>query len=118
MKTPRRVPDKLWEEIEKLLPPTPPRELGGRPRTSDRLILDAILYLLWAGCPWRALPQEFGPWQTVYDRFAEWRSAGVFEQIHAKCLHLYDEKHSIEWEWQSGDGTYVRSPEGGKRMRP
>ncbi|MDQ3253294.1 MAG: transposase [Acidobacteriota bacterium] len=37
----------------------------------DRLILDAILYLLWAGCAWRALPQEFGLWQTVYDRFAE-----------------------------------------------
>lgn len=117
MKTPRRVPDDLWEEIEKLLPPNPPREAGGRPRTSDRLILDAILYVLWAGCPWRALPTEFGPWQTVYDRFAEWKRAGVYERIHARCLHLYDEKHAIEWAWQSGDGTYVRSPAGGKRSR-
>ena len=117
MKTPRRIPDKLWEEIECLLPPLPLRERGGRPRTDDRLILDAILYVLWSGCPWRALPREFGPWQTVYDRFAEWKRGGVFEQIHAKCLHLYDEKIGISWEWQAGDGTYVRSPAGGKRMR-
>lgn len=118
MKTPRRVPDDMWEQVEKILPPPPPRERGGRPRTSDRLIFDAILYVLWAGCPWRALPPEFGAWQTVYDRFAEWKRAGLFEQFHARCLHLYDEKHGIEWQWQAGDGTYVRSPEGGKRMRP
>ncbi len=117
MKTPRRVPDELWEQVERLLPPTPARERGGRPRTSDRLILDAILYVLWSGCPWRALPDEFGAWQTVYDRFAEWKRAGVYEQIHAKCLQLYDERAGIAWEWQSGDGTYVRSPAGGKRGR-
>lgn len=100
----------MWEEVEHLLPPPPPRELGGRPRTSDRLILDAILYVLWAGCPWRALPAEFGPWQTIYDRFAEWKRAGIFEQIHAKCLHLYDEKHGTfvgmaEWRRHLCEGA-------------
>jgi putative transposase len=118
MPTPRRVPDDLWSEIEKRLPPLPPPEHGGHPRTADRLLLDGMLHLLWTGSPWRSMPKEFGPWQTVYDRFAEWKRAGIFEQIWALCLHLYDDKHSIQWEWQAADGTYVRSPEGGKRNRP
>jgi putative transposase len=47
-----------------------------------------MLYVLWGGIPWRAMPKEFGPWQTVYDRFAEWRRAGVFEDVFRRCLHL------------------------------
>ncbi len=117
MKTPGRVPDELWAEVERLLPLAPSRERGGHRRADDRLLLDAILYVLWSGCPWRALPQEFGAWQTVYDRFAEWKRAGIFEQIHAKCLHLSDHRHGIEWAWQADDGTYVGSPQGGKTVR-
>ena len=118
MTTPRRIPDDLWAEIEALLPVPPSRERGGRTRACDRTLLDAMLYILWTGAPWRALPAEFGPWQTAYDRFAEWKRAGVFEQIWARCLHLYNTKRGIEWQWQSGDGTYVRAPAGGKRVRP
>ena len=78
--------------------------------------LDGMLYVLWTGCPWRAVPRAvFGPWQTVYDRFVEWKRAGVFEQIWARCLHLSDQKEGIEWQWQSADGTMVRAPAGGKR---
>ena len=117
MPTPRKVPDDLWAEIETLIPPDPPRTKGGRTRADDRKLLDAMLYILWTGAPWRAMPKEFGPWQTVYDRFAEWERAGVFQDIWRRCLHLYDQKHGIDWQWQAGDGTYVRSPLGGKRMR-
>ncbi len=117
MPTPRTVPDDLWIEIEALLPLAPSRAKGGRPRASDRHLLNAMLYILWSGAPWRALPTEFGAWQTVYDRFAEWERAGVFEAIWRRCLYLYDQERGIDWEWQAGDGTYVRSPLGGKRMR-
>ena len=116
MATPREVPDDLWVELEQLLPATPSHAKGGRDRSDDRLLLDGMLYVLWTGCPWRAVPRAvFGPWQTVYDRFAEWKRAGVFEQIWARCLHLYDQKQGIEWQWQSADGTLVRAPAGGKR---
>src|SRR5438094_187804 len=111
MPTPRRIPDDLWEEIALLLPTPPSHTKGGRCRAADRKLLDGMLYVLWSGCPWRALPRhEFGPWQTVYDRFAEWQKAGVFEQLWARCLHLYDDKQGIDWEWQAADGTYVRAP--------
>jgi transposase len=118
MPTPRKVPDDLWAEIETLIPPPPPpRYRGGRKRADDRQLLDGMLYILWTGAPWRALPKEFGPHQTVYDRLVEWERAGVFEDIWRRCLYLYDQSHGIDWEWQAADGTYVRSPLGGKRKR-
>ena len=45
-------------------------------------------------------------------------TANLYEDIWAACLKLYDAKHGIDFEWQAEDGTYVRSPLGGKRERP
>ena len=119
MTTLRKVPDELWEELEQELPAPPSRAKGGRKRVEDRKLLDGMLYVLWTGCPWRALSRhDFGPWQTVYDRFVEWKTAGVFERLWARCLHLYDQKKGIDWQWQAADGTYVRAPRGGKRGWP
>jgi putative transposase len=116
MTTPREVPDDLWVELEPLVPAPRSHAQGGRPRANDRTLLNGMLYVLWTGCPWRALPRAvFGPWQTVYDRFAEWKRAEVFEQMWARCLHRYDQKEGIEWQWQAADGTLVRAPAGGKR---
>jgi putative transposase len=47
-----------------------------------RLILNGIFYLLQAGCAWRLLPKEFGPWSTVYGYFRRWSQAGLWEQIN------------------------------------
>ena len=69
-----------WEAIAPLLPA--PRRLG-RPRAwSLRVIVEAILYLSWAGCPWRALPKEFPPYSTVQNYFYRWRDEGVWERIN------------------------------------
>ena len=118
MTTPRKVPDELWDELEQELPAPPSRAKGGRKRVEDRKLLAAMLYVLWTGCPGRALSRhDFGPWQTVYDRFVEWKTAGIFERLWARCLHLYDQQKGIDWQWQAADGTYVRAPRGGKRGR-
>jgi len=50
MPTPRTVPDDLWVEIEPLIPPAPSRAKGGRPRASERHLLDAMLYIAVDGC--------------------------------------------------------------------
>jgi transposase len=56
----------------------------GRPRTHDtREILNAIFYILKSGCPWRLLPKDFPPWETVYWWFGRWRMDGTFERLNA-----------------------------------
>ncbi len=54
------VSDELWEIIEPLLPPEPPKPKGGRPRVDNRAALSGIIFVLKSGIPWEMLPQEMG----------------------------------------------------------
>jgi transposase len=59
MRTPL-LPAALWNLIQPLLPPSPRRPKGGRPRLPDRACLTGILFVLRSGIPWEMLPQELG----------------------------------------------------------
>lgn len=73
-----------WAQIAPLLPQ--PRRLG-RPREWDlRVIVDAVLYLLWTGCQWRALPRDFPPRSTVQGYFYRWRDDGTWARISARLV--------------------------------
>jgi putative transposase len=68
-----------WAQIAPLLPK--PSRLG-RPREWGlRVIVDAVLYLLWTGCQWRALPKEFPPYSTVQGYFYRWRDDGTWQRV-------------------------------------
>jgi len=68
-----------WAQIAPLLPP--PSRLG-RPREWPlREIVNAILYLAWTGCQWRALPKDLPPYATVQGYFYRWRDDGTWERI-------------------------------------
>src|SRR3954467_7011092 len=72
--------DAEWAMIE---PHMPPRSKRGRPPSwTFREILDAIFYVLRGGIPWRLMPSDLPPCQTVYGRFAAWRDSGLFETIN------------------------------------
>ena len=78
---PSDLSDAEWALLAPLLP-VPKRT--GRPRKwSDRLIADAIFYVLRSGCGWRMLPREFPPWSTVFSRFRRWRLDGTLRRAHA-----------------------------------
>ncbi len=78
--------DEQWATIKPFIPPP---QKGGRPRTTDeRVVVNGLLYLVTGGCKWRLLPKEFGPWQTVYRYFAEWRRLGVWRRIHEALYTL------------------------------
>jgi transposase len=80
---PSDLSDAQWNILESLLPS---KALTGRPREySLRTIVNATLYILYEGCRWRSLPQEYPPWQTVYSWFARWRKDGTLEAIR---VHL------------------------------
>lgn len=76
---PSDLTDAEWAIRAPLIPAAKP---GGRARKwAMRSILDAIFYLLRAGCAWRMLPQGFPPWSTVRHYFRQWRLDGTWEQI-------------------------------------
>jgi transposase len=81
--------NKQWQRIAPLLPPAP-RQRTGRPRMHDRQAMTAIFYALESGCGWKALPPALGRPSTVYDRFKQWRAAGVFERLW--CAGLLTEE--------------------------
>src|SRR5208337_3425192 len=76
---PSDLTDAQWSLIEPHLPVYP----GGRPRKTDlRDVVDAIFYILRAGCQWRYLPKDFPPKSTVWRYFDQWRHNGTLETIH------------------------------------
>jgi transposase len=57
-----------------------PRQRGNVTVDNNRL-LDALIYIVENGCKWRALPETFGPWHTMYVRINRWAKSGVLERI-------------------------------------
>ena len=75
--------DLTYEQWDILFPLLPPAKPGGRPRTVDiREVVCGILYVLRTGCPWRMLPHDLPPWQTVYKYFRRWTLDGTWERVH------------------------------------
>lgn len=100
-----RIPDELWERIEPLLPPEIVGSGGGRLRTDDRKVMEAILYVFRSGSKWKAIPRSFGSPTTIYNRFQEWREAGVFQRMWRECLLEYDELRAIFWYGRRKHGS-------------
>ncbi|MGW4412128.1 IS5 family transposase [Nonomuraea sp. NPDC004702] len=79
---PSDLTDEQWELIEPLLPEP---NTGGRPEKHPRReIVNAILYVVRSGCPWRYLPTDLPPWQTVYWYFQQWEQTGVTDRLLAE----------------------------------
>ena len=105
------VSDELWEVIEPLLPPEPPKPKGGRPRASDRAALTGILFVLRSGIPWSMLPRELGCGSpmTCWRRLRAWHEAGVWEQVRRVLLARLREADRIQLERAVVDSASVRS---------
>jgi len=77
---PTDLSDAEWHRLSRLVPAPKP---GGRPlKYGRRQILNAILYLVRAGCPWRLLPTNLPPWGIVYHYFRAWTRSGWWQQLH------------------------------------
>ena len=72
--------DEAWAELAPILATLKSRA-GSPPALSDRLFIEAVLYLARTGIPWRDLPAEFGHWDAVYNRFRRWERRGIWRQL-------------------------------------
>ena len=101
------VADGEWEFLDPLIPRSSART-GRKPR-DRRTMLNGILWVLRTGAPWRDLPERYGPWQTVYDHFRNWRRDGVYDKI-LQALHIrLDSQGNIDWDLWCIDGSNVRA---------
>ena len=73
------ISDRSWALIEPLVPGT--HRTCGVTAKDTRFFLEAVLWKVRVGAPWRDLPPAFGPWNSVFRRFRRWAQAHVFERI-------------------------------------
>lgn len=76
-----RIPDKLWQRIEPLLPKRRQSRKGGRPPLAYRQVLDGIFYVLRTGCQWKAVPPEFGSGSALHRYFQRFVERGLFKKL-------------------------------------
>lgn len=118
-KTVKRYPsdltDKEWALVRPLLPPVF-RE-GRRRKTDLREIINALRYLIRSGCSWRMLPQEFGPWQTVYWWFRRLMRRFLFATILDSCAMLdrHRQKKALAPSLAILDSQSVKAPHASDR---
>jgi putative transposase len=114
------LPRPLWRKLKKSLPKRKRKRStkGGRPRASDRAVINAIWYVLWTGCQWKALHRDwFGVSSSVvHERFQRWRQMGVFEKLMKRMAEYYArERGGIGWKWQAMDSKHSPAPLGGEK---
>ena len=72
-------------------------------------MVNAMVWRLKTGSPWRDLPPEFGPWQTVYDRFNKWSSDGTLLGVAEVLLVELDNAGLVDWDLWCIDGSVIRA---------
>ncbi len=109
------VSDELWERMEPLLPPEPPKPKGGRPRLPVRQVLTGILFVLKTSIPWEDLPQEMGcaSGMTCWRRLRDWQQAGVWYELHRLLLEQLQKADRIDWSRAVVDSASLRAVLGG-----
>jgi Putative transposase of IS4/5 family (DUF4096) len=81
--------DAEWQRVATVLPPQQPTT--GRPRHDHRTVLAGILWVVRSGASWRAMPQEYGKWETAYKRYRLWRATGLWPRILAALSQVESE---------------------------
>ena len=93
--------DKLWKQVEPLLPVPKPRRFRypGRKPLDNRRALTGVLFVLKTGIAWNDLPQEMGCGSGVacWGRLRDWHAAGVWAQLHEVLLAELRYADKIDW---------------------
>lgn len=108
---PRKIlSNRQWNRIAHLLPGRP-GTVGRPPIDDNRNTVEAILWIARTGAPWRDLPESFGKWNTVYQRFRRWVKNGVVERLFTAITQQL-QMHTIMI-----DGTYIKVHQHGTGAR-
>lgn len=107
------ITNEEWERIKDFLPSENTGKRG-RPAKNNRRMLNGMLWIARSGAQWRELPECYGPWQSVYSRFAKWRDDGTLKTI------FHELSSDADMENLSIDSTSAKvhqSANGGEKNR-
>ena len=93
--------DEQWEKIKGGLPGKP-GDWGGV-AVDNRLFVDAVLWVMRTGAPWRDLPPDYGDWKNTHKRFSRWKESGVWEGLLRALIEEPD------MEWLMVDASHVKA---------
>jgi transposase len=94
--------DDQWERLEQLGLPGQSGHVGVTAKDNRRFV-EAVLYRLRAGIPWRDLPAHFGNWHRVYVRFNRWSKQGVWQRVFEQLAKEPSNEYALI------DSTIVRA---------
>jgi len=97
--------DEQWALIESLMPKARP---GGQ-WNDHRTTLNGMMWVLKSGSPWRDMPERYGSWKSVYDRFRRWTDDGTIEKILDRLRLKLDKDGYIDWDVWCVDGSNIRA---------
>jgi transposase len=106
--------DEQWQVVEPLLPASGAR---GRPRVDDRRVINGMLFKAKTGIAWRDLPERYGPWTTVYNRFWRWSRNGTLTVLVRRVKVISEAVGELDAE-VAVDSSVVRAHQhaaGGRR---
>lgn len=94
------ISDQAWLRVCDLLPGKSTDV--GRTAQDNRQFLNAVLWIARSGAPWRDLPERFGPWNSVYQRFRRWAQKDIWK-------HIFEELQEPDLDWLFLDSTTIRA---------
>ena len=110
------ITDRVWSRIWSELPGKPTDR--GVTASDNRLFLEAVLWRVRTGSPWRDLPPAFGNWNSVFQRFRRWAKADVFDRLFG----VLSEEPDFDYALIDGTIVSVRQKasgaKGGLKIRP
>ena len=92
--------DPVWSLLEPHLPGR--RGRWGGVAHDNRRFLNAVLWILRTGAPWRDLPSAYGDWKNTHRRFCRWRDKGIWEGLLEQLMEEPD------YEWLMIDASHVK----------
>ena len=108
-----QLTDGEWEFIESFLPIG---RFGPYPEQL-REQFEGVIWRFRTGSQWREMPERFGAWQTVYNRFMRWRDAGIFQALLEEVIAEAARRDEIDISLVSVDSTTTRAHHDATGMR-
>jgi transposase len=112
------ISDEFWAAVESVMPSDEGKR--GNRFGEHRLILEGIAWRFRTGSPWRVLPADVGPWQTVWKRHHRWSLDGTYAAMLAQVAAVFGFDAGMAEDLEkllSVDSTNVRAHQHGAGAR-